>query len=180
MIRDILFRCVITCAIVTTCFATSMTRISFEAEDFGNGQWEYTYEVSNFSLSVDSLPAAIEEFTIWFDSGLYTNLVVTTPQPLSNGWNEIVWQPEPVLHDPGAYDALVLLSNPGIEAGQSVKGFSVSFDWLGQDTPGPQYYEIINPDTFETIDAGDTLPEPATILLLGLGGMFLQKRKNSK
>jgi hypothetical protein len=154
-----------------------MTGISYEVEEFGDGQWEYTYEVSNFSLSIDSLPVSIKEFTLWFDPGLYTNLVVTTPAPLSNAWNEIVWQPEPVLHDPGAYDALVRLSNPGIGTGQSVEGFSISFEWLGQGTPGAQYYEIINPDTFETIDAGYTIPEPTTLSLLALGAISLYKSR---
>jgi hypothetical protein len=175
MMRNIIFRCIIACAFVTTCFAESMTRISYEAKDFSDGRWEYTYETTNLDLSIDGQPVAIKEFTIWFDSGLYTNLVVTTPAPLSNAWNEIVWQPEPVLQDPGAYDALALVSNPGIATGQSARGFSVSFEWLGQGTPGSQRYEIINPDTFETVDAGLTIPEPATLLLLAVGGLLIRK-----
>jgi len=176
MMRNVLFLC-IACVFVTTCFAESMTRISYEAEEFNDGRWEYTYEVSNFSLSIDSQPAPIKEFTLWFDPGLYANLVVTTPAPLSNAWNEIVWQPEPVLQDPGAYDALALVSNPGIGTGQFVKGFSVSFEWLGHGTPGSQYYEIIKSDTFETIDAGYTIPEPTTLSLLTLGAISLYKSR---
>jgi hypothetical protein len=154
-----------------------MTGISYEVEEFSDGRWEYTYEVSNFSLSIDSLPVPIKEFTLWFDPGLYANLVVTTSAPLSNAWNEIVWQPEPILQDPGAYDALALVSNPGIGTGQSAKGFSISFDWLGQGTPGSQRYEIINPSTFETIDAGNTIPEPTTLSLLTLGAISLYKSR---
>ncbi len=175
--RQILFLGIIMCAWVTTCFAGSGTWVSYEAREFGGGQWEYTYEVANTGLLVNSQPAAIKEFTIWFDWGLYSNLVVTTAAPLSNAWDQIVWQPEPVLHDAGGYDALANLTNPGIAAGQSVKGFSVKFNWLGQGTPGSQRYEIINPNTFQTIDAGDTIiPEPATLLLLGLGGLLLRRK----
>jgi hypothetical protein len=176
--RKILFQAIIACVWVTTGFAESMTWISYEAEEFGGARWEYTYEVMNIDLSIESVPAAIEEFTIWFDPGLYANLVVTTVAPLSNAWDEIVWQPEPVINDAGGYDALAEILNPGIGAGQSVKGFSVSFDWLGLGTPGSQYYEIINPLTFETIDAGDTIiPEPATLLIIGLGGLLFRSRR---
>jgi hypothetical protein len=178
--RKVLFLGVIVCAWFTTCFAGSGTWISYEARNFGGGLWEYTYEVANTGLLVDSQPAAIKEFTIWFDWGQYSNLVVTTAAPLSSAWDQILWQPEPVLHDDGGYDALAKLTNPGIAAGQSVKGFSVKFNWLGQGTPGSQRYEIINPLTFKTIDAGDTIiPEPATLLLLGLGGLLVQQRRKN-
>jgi hypothetical protein len=169
MMRNMLLLC-IACTFAATSLAESMTRMEFETVDLGGGQWQYTYELTNLGLST-----AIEEFTVWFDPGLYTDLVVTTPAPLSNAWNEIVWQPEPVLQDPGAYDALALVSNPGIATGQSARGFSVSFEWLGQGTPGSQRYEIINPDTFETVDAGLTIPEPATLLLLAVGGLLIRK-----
>jgi hypothetical protein len=175
--REILFLGIIVCAWVTTCFAGSRTWISYESREFGDGQWEYTYEVANTGLLANSQPVAIKEFTIWFDPGLYANLVVTTVGPLSSAWDEIVWQPEPVLLDAGAYDALAKLTNPGIAAGQSVKGFSVKFNWLGQGTPGSQRYEIISPLTFETIDTGVTIPEPCTLLLLGVGGMLMRRQR---
>ncbi len=56
--------------------------------------------------------------------------------------------------------------------------FSVSFDWLGEETPGSQFYEIVNPDTFETIDSGWTVPEPGMLLLLGLGAIISRKKRN--
>lgn len=176
--RTILFGFIV-CMCAATCFAESMMWISFESEELSPGRWQNTYEVANIDLTIDGQPAAIQEFTLWFDFGLYANLLVTTPAPLSNAWDQIVWQPEPVLGDEGGYDAFVEITNPGIAAGQKVKGFSVAFDWLGAGTPGPQRYEIINPLTFQTLDTGMTIPEPAcaAIMLLGAIGMIAKRRR---
>jgi hypothetical protein len=176
-VRQILFWGIIVCAWVSACFAEPMTWISFESEEVSPGRWQYTYEVANEDLHVGGAPAAIKEFTIWFDPGLYVNLVVTTPTPLSNAWDEIVWQPEPVLHDAGGYDALAEIGNAGIAASQSVKGFSVAFDWLGQGTPGSQYYEIVNPETFAVLNAGMTIPEPACALFMFFGAVWLKAKR---
>jgi hypothetical protein len=151
-------------------FGVPKTEIRYQTSDLGSGRWQYTYDVTNISLTVP-----IEEFTIWFDFGLYKNLAIETPDPPASNWSEIVLQPEPVLQDDGAYDTRVL--NLGIGIGQTVSGFSVSFDWLGAGQPGPQFYEIINPVTFKTIDSGHTIPEPATLVLLGLGGIILRRKK---
>jgi len=78
------------------------------------------------------------------------------------------------LGDDGGYDALAKSLN--IEVGEHVYGFAVSFDWLGAGQPGSQYYEIIDPDTFETIEDGYTVPEPGTFCLLGLGSVVLLRR----
>jgi len=150
------------------------TEIRYQTSDLGSGRWQYSYDVTNISLT-----APIEEFTLWFDFGLYKNLAIQTPDPLASNWSEIVLQPEPVLQDDGCYDALAL--DVGIGIGQTVSGFAVSFDWLGDAVmPGPQFYEIIDPVTFETIDSGYTIPEPATILLLGLDGLVLKRQKEPR
>jgi hypothetical protein len=147
------------------------TEIRYQTSDLGSGRWQYSYDVTNISLT-----APIEEFTIWFDFGLYENLAIETPDPPAGNWSEIVIQPELVLQDDGAYDARAL--GPGIGMGQIVTGFTVSFDWLGDAfMPGPQFYEIIDPVTYQTIDSGYTIPEPTTLLLLGLGGLTLRRKK---
>lgn len=147
------------------------TEIIYEITDLGSGQWEYSYEVKNLSLE-----EGIKEFTIWFDYGLYDNLVVTTPETPPE-WDQIVWQVEPVLEDPGGYDALATGFNIAVD--ESLSGFSVSFDWLpGTGDPGSQYYEIIDPDNgYITIEDGYTVPEPATLCLLGLGMLTLRRRR---
>jgi hypothetical protein len=153
-----------------------MTWVSFETQDLGAGQWEYTYEVANTSLAENGTAVAVKEFTIWFDPAFYSNLAVVTT-PLSSSWDSIVLQPEPVLHDAGAYDALAKSGNPGISAGQIARGFSVKFNWLGEGSPGSQYYEIINPLTFETIDAGVTIPEPASAAIMMLGALWMAGKR---
>jgi len=139
------------------------TQVRYKVKDLGSGRWRYTYDVTNHSLS-----AGIEEFTIWFDYGLYDNLTIDTADPPAGDWDEIVWQPDPVVGSDGGYDGLVNVSSLAIKPGQTVNNFSVSFDWLGVDEPGSQYYEIADPNTFEAIDSGYTTL--ATLKLLDPNG----------
>jgi len=176
--EDVMKKTVSTGLLLVFCLAASgfgvpKSQIWYSTEDLGAGRWQYNYEVANISLTVP-----IQEFTIWFEYGLYGNLSVETPPVLPpGGWDEIVIQPEPVLEDDGAYDAKAL--GVGIEVGHTARPFAVSFDWLGDGLmPGSQFYEIIDPTTYQTIDSGYTIPEPATLLLVGLGLWIF--RKNTK
>lgn len=159
------------CLFSCSCFGLPKSYIWYDADELSPGRWQYTYEISNTNST-----QAIEEITIWCDFGLYENLAVETPDPPAGDWSEIVLQPEPVLQDDGAYDAKALLA--GIGPGETVGGFAVSFDWLGDGEPGSQLCEIIDPAAFETIDSGLTIPEPETLLLLGLGAVALRKRRS--
>lgn len=158
--------------LATSCLG-ALTQISYTATDIGSDRWEYSYTVENIGLV-----GGIEEFTIWFDYGLYDNLIVTTPETPPE-WDQIVWQVEPVLKDPGGYDALAKSLNIGV--GENVSGFSVSFDWIGVGDPGSQIYHIINPDNYSVpIETGYTVPEPATCLLLLSGLLFLRKSRSGE
>jgi len=130
----------------------SVAQISYTSNNLGSGRWQYSYEVVNLALSTP-----IYEFTIWFDYGLYQNLEITTLDPSASNWGEMTWEPELGLGN-GGYDARAL--SLGISPGETASGFSVRFDWLGTGTPGPQQYEILNPQDFSVIDWGVTIPEP--------------------
>ena len=150
------------------------TDIYYSVTDLGGDRWQYTYDVYNLNLP---LPGdEIEEFTIWFGIGDYDNLAIETLDPPSSSWDEVTWDPEPFLGDDGGYDALATGLN--IAIGENVSGFAVSFDWLGTGDPGSQFYEIIDKVAFDTIDSGYTVPEPATMLLFGIGGLILLKKRS--
>ena len=161
---------VFVCLFAASVFADQNTQIRYQTTNLGSGRWQYIYDVYNLSL-----PQEIEEFTIWFGVGSYANLAIETQNPPAANWDEVVWQPEPFLGDDGGYDALA--KNLNIDIGGNVYGFAVSFDWLGVGNPGSQFYEIIDPIDFHTIESGYTVPEPATLLLFGLGWIFLRRKK---
>ena len=142
--------------------------ISYETDDFGSGRWQYDYIVAN-----NNLPE-LSAFTVFFDYDLYDHLsVVSSPA----GWDSQVFQPDSFLGDGGMFDAAALAG--GLSSGESA-AFSVSFDYLGIDTPGSQYYEVYDPtDYTEAIEDGYTVPEPATLLAFGIGGLMLRKRRRS-
>jgi hypothetical protein len=164
---------VFVCLFATSVFGDPNTQIWYQTTDLGSGRWQYTYDVYNISLAEE-----IKEFTIWFGIGSYDNLTIATLDPPASNWDEVIWQPEPFLGDDGGYDALAKNLNIGI--GENVYGFAVSFDWLDTGKPGSQYYEIINPTTFETIESGYTVPEPGTLFLFGLGVLGLLRRGKIK
>ena len=167
-------------------FANPTYQIGYSAEvvDLGTNRWQYTYEVQNINSSI-----AIEEFSIYFDYGLYANISSESPlwlasdtyDPTVSQWNEFIWQPSGFTN-PGGYDVLALDS--GIEAGQTVSGFSVSFDWLGDGTPNSQLYDILDPEFYEqalcsgceTIARQAVIPAPSALFLTLIGLTILKTR----
>lgn len=143
--------------------AINATSITYDLVNIGGNTWEYTYNISN-----DTLLGGIEEFTVFFDYTLYVNLSITT---IPADWDPIAIQPDPGLPDDGFYDALALVT--GIAPGGSLGGFGVQFDYLGVGTPGDQSFDIIDSNTFATLDSGTTqlaaVPIPAAIWLFGTG-----------
>lgn len=147
--------------------------IDYELIALGSNSYQYNYIVTN-----DDFAPGIEEFSIFFDLGLYDNLIVTnTP----SGWDSIVLQPDPALPDDGLFDSLAL--GPPITLGMTVSGFSVAFDWLGTESPENQYFDIVDPSTFDVLYSGATnlnsvsVPEPSSLLLfiVGLISIFIKK-----
>jgi hypothetical protein len=149
--------------------------VGYFSTELEEGRWRYVYRVTNQSLA-----HAVAEFTIWFEVDVYDNLLVETLDPLAADWDELVVQPDPILHDDGFYDALAL--EDGILTGESAGWFRVSFDWLGEGMPGPQAFDIIDPDTFEVIYSGVTvfIPEPSTGALMIIFLSFFTLRRQRR
>jgi hypothetical protein len=158
-------------AMVTFCSAAYATLVSYNLKNLCDNQYEYTYTIKSDTLSIP-----IQEFTIWFDIGLYRNLVITTAEPLAGQWDEII------LKDTGfglsyGYDALAL--NGGIQPLETMSGFSVKFDWLDTGKPAGQFFEVIDPVTFETIESGYSVPEPSTLLMFSIAGLIFRLKLKS-
>jgi len=153
-------------------WAAPRSEIIYQVDDLGGDRWQYTYDVSNIDIS-----GGIDEFTISFDADQYAGLAVETTGALQTDWDELLLYPIAQLHVDGGYDALVL--GLPIDIGDTVSGFSVSFDWLGVGTPGVQTYEIVNPDTLAIIDSGWTVPEPGIMSLFVLGTIIARKKRQA-
>lgn len=148
------------------------TVISYQLNDIGDDKFEYVYTIEN-----DTLQVPVEQFTIWFDVQLYDNLQITTQTPLANDWDEIIL-PSTGFGVPLGYDALEITG--GIAVGGSLSGFTVSFDWYGDALLGPQSFDIIDPVTSQTIDFGNTVPEPVTLFLFAYGIVAMRFCRHKK
>jgi hypothetical protein len=120
--------------------------IAYTATPLGGATWRYDYVVGNDAASGD-----IEEFTIYFAPGAYSNLVSAA----TAGWDILVIQPDAQIPADGFYDGLSV--GPAIAPGTSSAGFSVTFTFLGSGIPGPQPFEIVDPLTFVPLFAGSTV-----------------------
>jgi hypothetical protein len=174
VIRHILFYSTLIWVSIQTVIANP---IYYDFQELGAGRYEYLYTVDNQT----ALP--IEEFTIWFDLGLYDNLLISGNPNLD--WDGLEIQPDPFLPDDGFADWLTF--SAAINPGEMLGGFSVEFDWLGTGTPGSQFFEIIDPLNYTALSSGFTqiapttpsasVPEPDTWVLMGIGLLLLGSRR---
>lgn len=141
------------------------TTISFTTSNLSGNVWQYEYDVIN-----DSLSSTIDEFTIYFDRDLFSNLNVEASPA---GWDSIAVQPDSGIPADGFFDGLAF--GQGLAPGAAAAGFAVSFEFLGAGSPGPQPFDVVDPVSFDILDSGMTvaetatdLPEPDSLALLGL------------
>ena len=149
---------------------TQASIINYSVSNISDNTWEYQYSLNN-----DSLGFAIEEFTIFYELGVYENLLVTNSP---DDWDSIVIQPDPMLPDDGFFDALALVV--GLTPGDLLGGFSVQFEFLNPGKPGAQFFEILDPNDFSVLASGTTtlVPIPAAFLLMSsaLGWLAFLRR----
>ena len=126
-------------------FGAGSRGIVYTITILGSNQWQYTYEVTNLTLSIP-----INESSMWFDYGLYHNLAIATFGSPAGNWNEIVRQPEAIRGN-GGYDALV--ASLGIGPAETVSGFCIRFNGIGTGDPCSRFCDIVNPSDFTTIDS---------------------------
>ncbi len=153
--------------------AVQAVPMSYQTNKLTDNTWEYTYTVNN------TLPSAIDAFTVYFAPGRYENLVITGSP--NADWDGLAVEPDSNLPDDGFADWLTL--GLPINAGETLSGFTVAFDFLGTGTPGAQSFEVMDPVTFAVLSTGLTvlIPEPGTLLLvaLGLAGLFRRSSRRT-
>jgi hypothetical protein len=146
--------------------------VTYQATALGGDAWRYDYVVKN-----DGSPASIDEFTIFFELGLYADLAVAASPA---GWDAQVVQPDSNIPADGFFDALAL--GAGLLSGEEAL-FSVTFTYSGPGTPGTQSFDVVDPLTFNVIESGRTaaaavVPEPGTawLLLAAVGALLICRR----
>jgi hypothetical protein len=144
----------------------------------GTSTWQYNYTITNTTSAASALPA-IDEFTIYFGLGTYSNLsVVSSP----SNWGSLVAQPDPILTSDGFFDAQA--DDSGLAAGATSTSFSVDFTFADLGTPGAQTFNIVDfndPSTYANpLQVGLTrlaspvaVPEPEIDSSAALGAITL-------
>jgi hypothetical protein len=146
--------------------ANASTVIDYGLIALGGNEYQYNYSVSNDGSLGPNVP--IQLFDIFFNPALYEagSLDIVTPEPISSEWSQLALAS--VGTTPADYDVLAL--DGGIPVGDTVSGFAVQFEWIGQNLPGAQAFEISDPNTFDVLQSGETAttPEPSTFWMLAM------------
>ncbi|MGA7239026.1 MAG: PEP-CTERM sorting domain-containing protein [Bryobacteraceae bacterium] len=148
--------------------------IGYNLTALGGAEYQYDYSVFNDGSLGPNVP--IQLFDILFNPALYQagSLSVVTSPLLNSEWSQEVLASVGVA--PADYDVFAL--NGGIPVGNTVSGFAVRFEWIGQGLPGAQPFQISDPNSFNVLQTGETgetgettpgpTPEPSTFWMLAM------------
>jgi hypothetical protein len=151
------------------------TTIDYTATQLSGTRWRYDYTVHN-----DTLGSPLQDFTIYFNENLFTNLINESTQA---SWDLLLIQPDKNIPAAGFFDGLA--PGSGLAFGASADGFSVSFDYLGTGMPGRQSFSIYETATWGEIEKGMTgsaavpLPGTLSLLAIGLAAGAVQRRRST-
>ncbi len=116
-------------------------------------------------------------FNLFYDVNEFADLSVTT---IGGDWFSSVTQPDPIASLDGIVSFMALVDMMGV-----ANTFEVEFTVIGNAIPGSQPFEFFNA-SFDVVRSGQTMPlvqsvpEPATPLLLAFGGLMLIQRRRSR
>ena len=140
--------------------------------DLGNHHFS-----ANLTLTNDSDAAGINEFTVYFDQGLFSGLSLLAAPA---GWDNILAQPDKALASNGFFDSYLA---QGLALGQKAS-FTLGFTYAGQIAPAALPFDIVGADFLPTSSGFTSLeaaavPEPAPMALIGLAAALLvfQRRR---
>lgn len=148
--------------------ANADTLIGYNLTALGGSEYQYDYSVFNDGSLGSNVP--IQLFDILFNPALYQagSLAIVTTPLLDSQWSQAILASVGVA--PADYDVFAL--SGGIPVGDSVSGFAVRFEWIGQGLPGAQPFEISDPNTFNLLQSGETpagpTPEPSTFWMIAM------------
>lgn len=145
---------ILTAAVIIFSFQAIANSLPFSYSLFYLGGEEYQYDYSIYNNGSLGSGVALQLFDLYFDPALYTVLSSAT----SSQWSGQVFPAGGGL--PADFDVLAV--NGGTAPQSTATGFSVDFDWLGQGLPGSQPFTVSDPNSFATIQSGNTI-DPITL-----------------
>jgi hypothetical protein len=119
-------------------------------------------------LAVGGGGGAIDAGTVVYPGGLTAIIDLTTDPDLAPAVESIIGEPATRI------DMIELFDNTGEPP--ALVGVAVSYA-VTDEPPGATPVYLLNGDTLEIMNSANIVPEPVTIALLGLGGLFLRRRK---